>query len=63
MYENKDRNAGYKYIGIELTAEYLPIADARIRYAAGDNRPVEPKDTPLQGQINIFDILGDNNNG
>lgn len=33
MYENKERNANYKYIGIELTEEYLPIATARIEYA------------------------------
>ena len=32
MYENKERNKGYKYIGIELTEEYLPIAKARIEY-------------------------------
>lgn len=32
MYENKDRNKNYKYIGIELTEEYLPIAKARIEY-------------------------------
>lgn len=32
MYENKDHNAGYKYIGIELTPEYLPISKARIDY-------------------------------
>lgn len=32
MYENKDRNAGYKYIGIELTPEYLPVSKARIDY-------------------------------
>ena len=32
MYENHDRNKGYKYIGIELTEEYLPIAKARIDY-------------------------------
>ena len=32
MYENKDRNADYKFIGIELTDEYLPIAKARIDY-------------------------------
>lgn len=57
MYENRDRNSGYKYIGIELTAEYLPIADARIRYAAGDNTPVELKDLPAEGQISIFDII------
>ena len=35
MYENNDRNADYKYIGIELSAEYLAISDARIRYASG----------------------------
>lgn len=32
MYENKERNADYKFIGIEITDEYLPIANARIRY-------------------------------
>lgn len=32
MYENRERNKGYKYIGIELTEEYLPIAKARIEY-------------------------------
>ena len=32
MYENKKRNKNYKYIGIELTEEYLPIAKARIEY-------------------------------
>ncbi len=32
MYENKERNANYKFIGIELTDEYLPIAEARIKY-------------------------------
>lgn len=58
MYENRDRNAGYKYIGIELTEEYLPIADARIRFAAGDTSPVELPEKPLQGQITFFDILG-----
>lgn len=34
MYENKERNANYKYIGIELTEEYLPIAKARIEYVS-----------------------------
>ena len=32
MYENVERNKDYKYIGIELTEEYLPIAKARIEY-------------------------------
>lgn len=35
MYENRERNADYNYIGIELTEEYLPIAKARIEYAEG----------------------------
>ena len=61
MYENKDRNAGYKYIGIELTSEYLPIADARIRFALGDTSPVEYPSMPVSspkagGQISLFDI-------
>lgn len=65
MYENKDRNVGYKYIGIELTPEYLPIADARIRFALGDNTPVEysavvsnkttQKSVNSSGQISLFD--------
>lgn len=33
MSENYDRNSDYKYIGIELTEEYLPIAKSRIDYA------------------------------
>lgn len=32
MYENKERHKNYKYIGIELTEEYLPIAKGRIEY-------------------------------
>lgn len=32
MYENRERNKGYTYIGIELTEEYLPISKARIEY-------------------------------
>lgn len=36
MYENKDRNADYKYIGIELTDDYLPISKARIEYACNN---------------------------
>jgi len=36
MYENKERNKNYKYIGIELTEEYLPIAKARIEYLCND---------------------------
>lgn len=44
MYENKERNNNYKYIGIELTEEYLPISKARIEYACGNENNTE-KDT------------------
>jgi len=33
MYENNERNSNYKFIGIEITDEYLPIAVLRIKYA------------------------------
>ena len=36
MYENKERDKDYKYIGIEITEEYLPIARARIEYVCKD---------------------------
>ena len=49
MYENKERNKNYKYIGIELTDEYLPIAKARIEYVSN----MKPDDS----QMNIFDLL------
>ena len=59
MYENKDRGANYRYIGIELTKEYLPIAEARIRYAAHDNAPIEVPQLTMAGQITFEDLLGD----
>ncbi len=54
MYENKDRNKNYKYIGIEMTEEYLPIAKARIEYVINEEEP-EPEKT---GQMTIFDLMG-----
>jgi site-specific DNA-methyltransferase (adenine-specific) len=50
MYENRERNKNYKYIGIELTEEYLPIAKARIEYVC--NLPEEKNP-----QTNIFDFI------
>jgi hypothetical protein len=50
MYENKERNKNYKYIGIELTEEYLPIAKARIEYVCNLKPEVNP-------QMSIFDML------
>ena len=49
MYENYERNKNYKYIGIELTEEYLPISKARIEYVCN----LEPEINP---QMSIFDM-------
>ena len=53
MYENKERNKNYKYIGIELTEEYLPISKARIEYVC-NLKEEELKDM----QMSIFDFKG-----
>ena len=57
MYENKDRNKGYKYIGIELTADYLPIAKARIEYVTKSEKEAEEvvKEEEIGKQMTIFD--------
>ena len=60
MYENKERNKNYKYIGIELTEEYLPISKARIEYLI-DIAPEEPKEDISTGQTSIFDFIGESN--
>ena len=52
MYENRERNKNYKYIGIELTEEYLPIAKARIEYVCN----LEPE---KDNQLTIFDFIGE----
>ena len=56
MYENKERNKNYKYIGIELTEEYLPISKARIDHLI-DIPKEEPKEDIPTGQTNIFDFI------
>lgn len=54
MYENKDRNKNYKYIGIEMTEEYLPIAKARIEFVTGEEpEPEEEK----KGQMTLWDFF------
>lgn len=52
MYENKEHNKNYKYIGIELTEEYLPIAKARIEYVYN----LTEKEKKNDKQLSIFDI-------
>ena len=40
MYENIERDKSYKYIGIELTEEYLPISKARIEAVKGKDKQI-----------------------
>lgn len=65
MLENKEFKKNYKYIGIELTDEYLPIAKARIEYICNNefdftkdesginNHEVVKKDSKI---LDIFDF-------
>lgn len=53
MWENRERNKDYKYIGIELTETYLPIARARIEFVKDTTIEIEDQ---VVGQINIFDF-------
>lgn len=55
MYENRERNKDYKYIGIELTEEYLPIARTRIEYPLtcvlhNDKKEIKVKEQPTTEQ-------------
>lgn len=56
MIENRERNANYYYIGIDLTSEYLPISAARMDYAINkydyDMEQLQSK----TGQLNIFEF-------
>ena len=54
MYENRENHKDYKYIGIELTEEYLPISKARIEYVCN----LEPE---KDNQMTIFDFIGEEN--
>ena len=61
MFENRERNANYKFIGIELTEEYLPICEARIEYAINKYEydfAKELEEAKAEGQQNIFDMIG-----
>jgi len=52
-------NKNYKYIGIELTKEYLPIAKARIEFAdtyKEESIKENVEENIEEGQISIFDL-------
>lgn len=59
MFENRERNANYKFIGIELTDEYLPICEARIEYAINKYEYDEKLEQAKTGQLSIFDFEGE----
>ena len=65
MLENKEFEKDYKYIGIELTDEYLPIAKARIEYICNNEFEFEKSDNKISNhkvikndkdQMTIFDF-------
>lgn len=53
MYENAERNAGYKYIGIEMTEEYLPISAARIDYVINKKKEMQKQHKESWEQLMI----------
>lgn len=54
MFENRERNADYKFIGVELTKEYLPIARARIDYAINKYEYDKEQEETKTGQLHLF---------
>ncbi len=54
MFENRERNADYKFIGIELTDKYLPIAKARIDYALNQYEYDAKEKEIKTGQMSLF---------
>lgn len=55
MFENRERNVDYKFIGIELTDKYLPIAKARIDYALNQYEYDAKVKEIKTGQMSLFD--------
>lgn len=57
-FENRERNADYKYIGIELDPEYCEISRARIDYAVNKfeyDLIEEIEENEKKGQLSLFD--------
>ena len=62
MFENRERDAHYKFIGIELTDEYLPICASRIDFALNKfkydlEESAKKYDTDTTQQMTLFDII------
>ena len=59
-FENRERNADYKYIGIELDPEYCKISEARIDYAVNKYEYEAKKaeeEMKATGQMSLFDFI------
>lgn len=62
MFENRERNANYKYIGIELDPEYCKISEVRIDYALNKFKydVLEAiKENEEKGQLSLFSDYND----
>ena len=58
-FENRERNANYKYIGIELDPEYVEISLSRIDYALNKyeyDAIKEKEENAKKGMIDLFDF-------
>ena len=58
-FENRERNADYKYIGIELDPQYCEISKGRIDYAVNKYQYdilEEVKEHEEKGQLTLFDF-------
>lgn len=64
MFENRERQANYKFIGVEMTEEYLPICQSRIDYAKNKYEYElikEKQEQQEKGITSIFDFLEEEN--
>ncbi len=62
MFENRERQANYKFIGVEMTEEYLPICQSRIDYAKNKYEYElikEKQEQQEKGIVDIFDFMED----
>lgn len=60
MFENRERNKDYKFIGVEMTKEYLSLAKARIDYALNKyeyDEIMEKQENKKKGINTIFDFM------
>lgn len=58
-FENREREADYKYIGIELDPEYCKISESRIDYAVNQyvyDVQEEIQENAKKGQLSLFDF-------